>query len=153
MSEPLQQQKVSLAAKFIETQASAFHPAFAAPTRLNRATMKYEDSDILDLKETLDFHQKATPYVDFIDHWTNCNWDVVHEQLALAQAEAVKIEQRNEKRAQNPAMRVVRAAGATATILAPGLSVFPSELFILHGALAVVFSVGSPALSTAGAPA
>ena len=138
MDELPQQQKLSFVAGFIEKEAPAFHPAFAGPSKLSPSTMKYEDPDTLDLRQTLERHQKrASKYVDFTDDLNKCTWKDVHEQLAKAQ-EAME---RSEARVKNPAIRAKRFIGSTSSILAPGLSAIPDDLCILHGALAVVFSV------------
>ena len=51
----------------------------------------------------------------------------------------------DEKRGKKWHHKAWRGLGATAGVFAPGLSIFPDELHVLHGGLAVIFSV-SPAL-------
>ncbi|KAB5583584.1 hypothetical protein GE09DRAFT_1212161 [Coniochaeta sp. 2T2.1] len=131
------QQNVNLVTNFIDTTAPRFHPAFGVPARLDMATMQYESQEIYDLKETLDFHRRVGKYVDFTTDLTKCSWEDVHQELAKAQAAAA----RNEKAGKRLHTKVWRGIGNTASILAPGLSALPDELCLLHGGLALVFSL------------
>ncbi len=134
-----QQEKVNLVAGFIDTKAPEFHRAFGTPSKLNRSTMHYESAEVSDLRETLECHQKARKYVDFTDDLTTCTWEDVHAQLHRAQDAAVE----SKRRGNNPLRKAWRAMGATSSILEPGLEALPDELCILHGGLAMIFSVRS----------
>jgi len=133
----LDQQDINLVAKFIDITAPRFHPAFGAPAKLDMATMQYESQEIYDLKETLDFHRRVGKYVDFAADLTKCSWDDVHQELGKAQMAAA----RSEKAGKRMHNRVWRGIGNTSSVLAPGLAALPDELCILHGGLALVFSV------------
>jgi len=133
----LDQAKVGLVANFIDTTAPRFHAAFGVPSKLNMSTLKYETQEIADLKETLDFHRKAGKYVDFTSDLTRCSWDDVHQELAKAQEAA----ERSVKGGKQPHRRLWRNIGSTSSVLAPGLAALPDELCMLHGGLALVFSV------------
>jgi hypothetical protein len=133
----LDQAKVNLVADFIDTTARRFHPAFGTPAKLDMAIMQYETQEIYDLKETLDFHHKVGKYVDFTRDLNKCTWDDVHEELAKAQAAA----ERSEKGGKQLHRKLWRTVGTTSSILAPGLAALPDNLCILHGGLALLFSV------------
>lgn len=100
--------------------------------------MPLERPEVRDLRETLECHQqKARKYVDFTQDLNNCTWEQVYEELRKAQAKADE----SEKRAKNPFKKAWRTLGASSSVLAPGLAAVPDDLSILHGGLAVVFSV------------
>lgn len=136
-----QEHKVAMATTFIDTRAPGFHPAFGAGSKLDRDSMTYEpdtSESIADLKDTLECHQKtARRYVDFADDVLHCTWDHVHEQLQKAKA----AEEESQRRGRNMARKTWRSMGTTGSILAPGLSAIPDDLCVLHGGLAVIFSV------------
>jgi hypothetical protein len=137
------ERKIDIAAGFIDNRASDFHSAFGPGSTLNRETMEYEpDPDakhIADLKETLECHQQvARKYVDFIDDLLKCTWEDVHRELHKAKQAHVLSERRGNR---NPIRGFWRALGTSGSILAPGLSAIPDELCVLHGGLAVVFSL------------
>ncbi len=140
-----QMRKVNIAASFIDSRAPEFHSAFKPKSTLNRETMAYEpDLDpqqieqIADLKDTLECHQQVgRKYVDFAEDLLRCTWEDVHAELHKAKAAQVE----SERRGKNPARRLWRTLGTTGSILAPGLSAIPDELCVLHGGLAVIFSV------------
>lgn len=134
---PQTQQDVNLVAGFISSRAPSFHSAFGAPSQLNLSTMEYESQEIHELKETLDFHHRAGKYVDFTRNLHACTWDDVHEELARALSVAAE----SEKRGQQWMRKFWRTIGSTSSVLAPGLSALPDELCVLHGGLALVFSV------------
>jgi hypothetical protein len=122
------EQEVTLVDNFISTKAPQFHSAFAVPSELNRSRMEYERPEVRDLRETLECHQqKAKKYVDFTLDLNNCTWDHVHEELRKAQA----------------VRKAWRTIGASSSILDPGLAALPDNLCVLHGGLAVIFSVRS----------
>jgi hypothetical protein len=132
------QQEVNLVANFIDTTAPSFHSVFGTPAVLNLSTMQYESQEIHDLRATLEFQHKVVgKYVDFTSDLNKCSWDDVHQQLAKAQATAEK----SEKRGEQPLRKVWRKIGSTSSILAPGLSALPDNLCVLHGGLALIFSV------------
>ncbi|RDW91763.1 hypothetical protein BP5796_01157 [Coleophoma crateriformis] len=132
------EQDVSLVADFISTKAPQFHGAFAAPSELNRSTMQYERPEVRDLMETLECHQqKAAKYVDFTHDLKSCTWADVWKELSKAQAKADESEQRGK----NPVRKVWRTIGTISPILAPGLAALPDKLCVLHGGLAVIFSL------------
>ncbi|RDW79368.1 hypothetical protein BP6252_04006 [Coleophoma cylindrospora] len=132
------EQEVSLVADFISTKAPQFHGAFATPSELNRSTMQYEPSGVSDLVETLEcHHQRAAKYVDFTDDLKSCTWEDVWKELHKAQVKADESEQRGK----NPVRKVWRTIGTISPILAPGLAAFPEKLCVLHGGLAVIFSL------------
>ncbi|KAK3376048.1 hypothetical protein B0T24DRAFT_699039 [Lasiosphaeria ovina] len=136
---PYQQreERVAMLAGFIDTKAPAFHAAFADPSALNTATMRYEPSEISDLRATLEQnHRVAAKYIDFTPDLNQCTWDDVHEELRKAKSKALE----NEKK-RNPLRKAWRALGSTSSILAPGLDALPDELCVLHGALALIFSL------------
>jgi len=135
--------KINMAAGFIHDRAPEFHSAFDPDgSTLNMETMEYEPNlseHIADLKETLECHQKvASKYVDFVDDLLKCTWDDVHEELQKAKRAHVVSERRGNR---NPLRGFWRTLGTSGSILAPGLSAIPDELCVLHGGLAVVFSV------------
>ncbi|KAK0713760.1 hypothetical protein B0T26DRAFT_678051 [Lasiosphaeria miniovina] len=131
------EEKVAMLAGFIDTKAPAFHAAFANPSALNTATMRYEPPEISDLRATLEQHHRvAAKYIDFTPDLNQCTWDDVHEELRKAQSRALE----NEKK-RNPLRKAWRALGSTSSILAPGLDALPDELCVLHGALALIFSL------------
>ncbi|KAM7183494.1 hypothetical protein V8F33_013541 [Rhypophila sp. PSN 637] len=131
-------QSINMITTFIDNQAPNFHQAFAVPSSFNRNTMTYEAPEIRDLRETLLYQQqRARKYVDFTSDLTTCTWDQVHEELKKAQAAALE----SERRGRNPIRKAFRAIGNTSSILAPGLSALPDDLCILHGALALIFSL------------
>lgn len=137
------EQKVNVAAGFIDDRAPDFHSAFGPGSTLNRETMEYEpdpgEEHIVILKNTLESHQKvAKKYVDFIDDLLKCTWEDVHKELHKAKQAQVLSERRGSR---NPIRGFWRALGNSGSILAPGLSAIPDELCVLHGGLAVVFSV------------
>jgi len=139
----VRRQKINIASGFIDEEAPGFHPAFGPGSRLNKDTMQYEpDPDavqISDLKETLECHQRvARKYVDFIDDLLQCTWEDVHRELHKAKQAHVLSERRGSR---NPIRGFWRALGTSGSILAPGLSAIPDELCVLHGGLAVVFSL------------
>jgi hypothetical protein len=133
--------KVSLAADFIDSRAPEFHHAFGAGSVLDKETMAYKPDateHVLDLKETLECHQNtASSLVDFTDDVHSCTWDDVHRELE----KALKAEVESEQRGKNPARKAWRKMGTTVSILTPGLSAIPDDFCVLHGGLAVIFSV------------
>ena len=132
-------ENVEIAASFIETKAPEFHSAFGGPSSLNRSTMQYEEPEVSELRKTLEcHHQRASKYVDFTSDLNSCNWDTVREELHKAKEMAI----RSKERGKN-VVKFWRRLGSTSSILAPGLSAFPDELCVLHGGLAVIFSVRS----------
>lgn len=138
-------QEMTLAADFIATKGCQFHDAFGVPSILNLSTMQYEWPEVSDLRETLECHQeKAGKYVDFIPDLTKCTWDNVILELRKAQEKAAE----SEMRGRNGIKRAWRVLGTAATVLAPGLAAIPDELHLLHGGLAVIFSVRLPDIST-----
>ncbi|KAK0643182.1 hypothetical protein B0T16DRAFT_178493 [Cercophora newfieldiana] len=137
------EQKINIAAGFIDDRAPEFHSAFGPGSTLNRDTMEYEpDPDaqhIAILQETLECHQKvAKKYVDFIDDLLKCTWEDVHNELHKAKQAQVLSERRGSR---NPIRGFWRTLGTSGSILSPGLSAIPDELCVLHGGLAVVFSL------------
>lgn len=130
-------QDVEMAVNFIEQRAPRFHSAFGAPSRLNQMTMEYEPEEIHDLRETLEYHWRAGKYVDFTTDLKSCTWDDVHGELARAQAAADE----SARRGKQIHRKIWRSIGSTSSVLAPGLAAIPDELNILHGGLALVFSV------------
>ncbi|KAK3312951.1 hypothetical protein B0H66DRAFT_569238 [Apodospora peruviana] len=139
MAAPLEkQQNVAVAANFIETRAPQFHGAFGVPSTLNVLTMQYEPPEVRDLRETLQCqHEKAARYVDFTNDLTKCTWEDVHRELKRAQAAMAE----SERRGKNPIRRAWRAVGTISEIIAPGLSAIPDDLCVLHGGLALIFSL------------
>lgn len=135
----LTQQNVELAANFIKTTAPRYHAAFGEPAILNMSTMQYEPQEIYDLKETLEFHRRVGKFVDFTSDLNSCTWDDVHQELAKAQEAAAK----SEKGGKQLHRKFWRNIGSTSSILAPGLAALPDELCVLHGGLALVFSVST----------
>lgn len=133
------QQNVELVANFIDTTAPRFHSAFGAPATLDFSTMQYEIQEIYDLKETLDFHHRVGKFVDFTSDLHKCTWDDVHQELAKAREAAGK----SEKGGKQLHRKVWRAIGSTSGVLAPGLDALPDNLCVLHGGLALVFSVSA----------
>lgn len=134
-------EKAKVVTDFIDTEAHRFDETFAGPSRLNVATMQYEPSAILDLKETLECHcQKAAKYVDFASDLTDCPWETVLKQLEKAKAEMERAKAKS-KGDQNPLRKTWRHIGSVSTVLGPGLSAIPDELCVLKGGLAVIFSV------------
>jgi hypothetical protein len=135
-----QEQEVTLVDNFISTKTPQFHSFFAVPSELNRSRMQYEPPEVRDLRETLECHQqRGKKYVDFTLDLNNCTWDHVHEELRKAQVKA----EESEKRGKNPVRKAWRTIGTTSSILDPGLAALPDNLCVLHGGLAVVFSVRS----------
>src|SRR5216117_3189777 len=107
-----QQQKVTLVAGFIDDKAPEFHRAFGAPSELNKSTMRYECTEVCDLRETLECHrQKAGKYVDFATDLNECTWEHVHEELRKAQAAAVE----SERRGKNFVRKAWRFIGAASS--------------------------------------
>jgi hypothetical protein len=134
------EQEVDLVDNFISTKGPQFHSAFGVPSELNRSMMSYERPEVRDLRETLECHQqKGKKYVDFTHDLTNCTWDQVHEELRKAQAKA----EESENRGRHPVINVWRKMGVSSSVLAPGLEAIPDNLCMLHGGLAVIFSVRS----------
>jgi hypothetical protein len=138
-----QERKINIAAGFIDERAPEFHSAFGPGSTLNRETMEYEpdpdEQHIAVLKKTLECHQQVgRKYVDFIDDLLTCTWEDVHRELHKAKQAHVLSERRGSR---NPIRCFWRALGTSGSILAPGLSAIPDELCVLHGGLAVVFSV------------
>ncbi|KAK4160418.1 hypothetical protein QBC43DRAFT_113603 [Cladorrhinum sp. PSN259] len=131
-------EEVMLAANFIATKAPQFHDAFAAPSVLNYSTMQYEPPAVYDLKETLECsQQKAKKYLDFNSDLVKCTWEDVHLQLRKAQEKAIE----SEYRGKSGIKKIWRSLGATSSVLAPGLAAIPDTLHVLHGGLAVIFSL------------
>ncbi|KAM7213570.1 hypothetical protein V8F06_011067 [Rhypophila decipiens] len=131
-------ESINMVTTFIDNQAPNFHQAFAVSASFNRNTMTYEPPEIRDLRETLLYQQqRAKKYVDFTSDLTTCSWDQVHQELKKAQAAALE----TERRGRNPIRKAFRAIGNTSSVLAPGLSALPDDLCILHGALALIFSL------------
>ena len=90
------------------------------------------------LTQTLkEYHKRARNYVDFTDDLSKCNWETVNEELVKAQ---MAIEASNAKGKQ-PHRWFWRNMGAAASVLSPGLAAFPDSLCVLHGGMAVIFSV------------
>ena len=133
-----QEQEVTLVDHFITTKAPQFHSAFATPSALNRSKMQYERPEVRDLRETLECsQQKFRKCVDFTRDVNSCTWEQVHEELRKAQVKA----EESEKRGNHPVKKMWRKLGASSSVLTPGLAAVPDDLSILHGGLAVVFSV------------
>jgi hypothetical protein len=132
-----EQAKVNVVASFIDTTAPKFHAAFGVPARLNMSTMQYESEEIAELKETLNFYHRAGKYVDFTTDLQSCTWDDVHRELVKAQEAA----ERSVKGGKQLHRRLWRTIGSTSSVLAPGLSALPDDLCVLHGGLALLFSV------------
>ena len=92
-----------------------------------------------ELRETISrlFKEKdKSLHLDF--DVNRCSWDDVVSAVEKAH-EAVT---ENERRGKTWHHRAWRAVGATAGVFAPGLSAIPDDLCVLHGGLAIVFSVG-----------
>lgn len=135
-----EEREVTFVADFIEARGQHFHSAFAMPSELNKSTMQYEREEVRDLRETLErHHQIASKYVDFTSDLSKCTWNDVIEELRKAKIKVAE----SEKRGKTLIHKTWRAMGNTSSILAPGLSALPDELSVLHGGLAVVFSVRS----------
>ncbi|KAK3986432.1 hypothetical protein QBC44DRAFT_139558 [Cladorrhinum sp. PSN332] len=131
-------QEMALAANFIATKAAQFHEAFGVASILNQSTMQYEPLEVYDLKETLECSQKkARRYLDFAHNLQECTWENVHSELRKAREKA----EESEKRGRSGIKRLWRVTGATSSVLAPGLSAIPDSLCVLHGGLAVIFSL------------
>lgn len=69
---------------------------------------------------------------------SKCDWTTVNEELEKAQ-EAVAESNAKGKR---PHRWFWRALGASSSVVSPGLAAFPDYLCVLHGGMAVIFSVG-----------
>jgi hypothetical protein len=133
-----------MASNFVDTRAPTFHSAFSTAATLNADTLEYEPPEVVDVKETLEcYQQRAGRLVDFTNDLAACRWDDVLEQLGKAQEAAEK----SNRMGKNPVKRAWRAVGKASTILEPGLDAIPDDLCVLHGGLAVIFSV-SPSSST-----
>ncbi|KAK4225183.1 hypothetical protein QBC38DRAFT_270181 [Podospora fimiseda] len=131
-------QEVIVAANFIATKGPQFHEAFGVPTILNQSTMQYEPPEIYDLKETLECSQtKARKYLDFAQNLQECTWEHVHAELNKARKKA----EESERRGRSGFKKLWRVTGATSSVLSPGLAALPDSLCVLHGGLAVVFSL------------
>jgi hypothetical protein len=100
--------------------------------------MQYEREEVCNLRETLEcHHQRGGKYADFTTDLSKCTWEDVHRELRKAQAAAVE----SERRGMNIVRRAWRFMGATSSVLAPGLAAIPDNLSVLHGGLALLFSV------------
>jgi hypothetical protein len=91
-----------------------------------------------ELRETISRLFKEKDKSFHLDFDVNrCSWDDVVSAVEKAH-EAVT---ENERRGKTWHHRAWRAVGATAGVFAPGLSAIPDDLCVLHGGLAIVFSV------------
>lgn len=91
-----------------------------------------------DLQETLKRHQKQAPeLVDFDFDLLSCSWDDVLSELGRAQASVSE----SDKDGKKFCRRAWRTLGNVGHVVSPGLSAIPDDLSVLHGGLAVIFSV------------
>jgi DNA-binding transcriptional regulator YiaG len=141
--EQIHAQRVTMASTFVDTRAATFHSAFSTASTLNAETLEYEIEEVQDLRQTLSLsQQRAGRYIDFTQDLSRCNWETVLCELDKAKDAAEK----SKGPVKNPLKWAFRTAGKVATILEPGLNALPDNLSVLHGGLAVVFSVSSIAL-------
>jgi hypothetical protein len=100
--------------------------------------MWYEPTVSSDLEETLKQYRKQAPgQADFDFDLLKCTWHDVLRELERAQA-AVSESNDGGKKIHRQAWRTL---GTVGDILAPGLAAIPDKLCVLHGGLAVIFSV------------
>lgn len=92
-----------------------------------------------DLEQTLKRYQSLAPndQVDFDFDLLRCTWHDVLRELERAQAAVLESDGRGKRFHR----RVWRGLGSTGPVIAPGLAAIPDNLCVLHGGLAVVFSV------------
>lgn len=98
--------------------------------------------NLSELRDTISrLFAKKDKSLDFDFDINRCSWDDVVSAVERAQ-EAVT---ENERRGKMWQHRAWRAVGATAGVFAPCLSAIPDDLSVLHGGLAVLFSVSDTA--------
>lgn len=139
----------------MDQQGAAFHDAFGVGSSFNTAVSRYQPHEVLyvfavrslrheltassGLEETLRQYQSQAPeQPDFDFDLLKCTWHDVLRELERAQAAATESDNQGKKLHR----KVWRALGTTGSVLAPGLSAIPDDLCVLHGGLAVIFSVG-----------
>jgi hypothetical protein len=91
-----------------------------------------------DLEEILRQYQIQDPdQADFDFDLLKCTWHDVLRELQRAQTAVSESDDRGKKIHR----RAWRALGTASDVLAPGLAAIPDKLCVLHGGLAVIFSV------------
>ncbi|KAK0622613.1 hypothetical protein B0T14DRAFT_150650 [Immersiella caudata] len=128
----------NFAQKFIRSRGPDIHPAFNVPSHFNPATSSFELNEVHNLREILEEVEKKAPeLVDFDFDVKCCTWRDVHAELERAQDAVLASEQRGQKGVR----KWWRAVGTYGGVVGPVLSVFPDELSVLHGGLALLLSI------------
>jgi hypothetical protein len=87
-----------------------------------------------DLEDSIDtFKEKEGDSIDVDFDVRQCTWDDVLSQLEQAQ-------EADGRRGKKWHHKAWRGLGSTAGVIAPVMDVFPDELCVLHGGLALIFS-------------
>ncbi|KAK4210103.1 hypothetical protein QBC37DRAFT_429270 [Rhypophila decipiens] len=126
--------KKYLVRNFIESRAATIHPVFGVPAHFDMSSSTYGLRSVHVLQETIDKvkeNEKSLP-LDF--DVRNCTWETVLAELERAQED-------DEKRGKKWHHKAWRITGSAVPLFGPGLSAFPDELCVLHGGLAVIFSI------------
>lgn len=91
-----------------------------------------------ELRETLEGVERQAPQLLSAGlNIKDCSWQDVLVQFQRAQDAANDSERKGKKFHH----RIFREIGASAAVAIPAMDAFPDDLAILHGALAVIFSV------------
>ncbi|KAF2672080.1 hypothetical protein BT63DRAFT_422585 [Microthyrium microscopicum] len=119
---------------FIDEQGATFHDLFGVQARFNPAMAQYQPSEVVDLEDTLkQFHDQ--PELDF--DVLKCTWDDVLREMDRA----IKAGQDSKAPPKKLHQKLWRKLGAMGGTVAPALVAIPDELCVLHGGLALIFSL------------
>ncbi|KAI8635573.1 hypothetical protein F5Y19DRAFT_408325 [Xylariaceae sp. FL1651] len=124
--------------QFFESQGAKIHDVFKETPYFNTSTSEYELQEVHELRETLQSVERQAPHLlNGGFNAKNCSWEQVLEQLQLAQDAANE----SKKCGKKFHHKIWRGMGSTAGFVIPALDAFPDNLSILHGGLAVIFTI------------